>query len=120
MTPTSFQFSITMPGDDRFVGAVRLLAAHAAGYAQLTAEAGAALAHHVERATEAAVEAAKSKNAPIELRFSGDEGTVNIHITCEAAGSARPPRSSHGEGVSVDWSANGSRHTCHIRQRIPA
>jgi hypothetical protein len=119
MTPTSFDFTITMPGDERFVGAVRLLAAHAAGYAQMTAEAGAALAHHVERAATAAVEAAKA-NAPIDLHFSGGEGTVNIHIACEAADAAHPPRSSHGEGVSVEWSAHGSRHTCHIRQRIPA
>src|SRR5215218_10347784 len=39
MTPTSFAFTLTMPGDPRLVAAVRHIAVQAAGYAQLTAEA---------------------------------------------------------------------------------
>jgi hypothetical protein len=120
MTPTSFEFVLTMPGDARLVGAVRLLAAQAAGYAQLTPQAGEGLADHVERVTEAAIDSTNSQNTPIELRFSGDQGTVNVRISWEAAGAARQPRSSPADGVSVNWSASGSRHTCHIRQRIPA
>ena len=54
MTPTSFAFQLTMPGDERFVGAIRLLAAQAASYAKLSAEAGEALAGVVERTTQAA------------------------------------------------------------------
>ena len=50
MTPTSFAFTLTMPGDERFVGAIRQLAAQAASYAQLPAEAGEVLAGHVEQA----------------------------------------------------------------------
>jgi hypothetical protein len=120
MTPTSFEFTVTMPGDPRLLGAVRQLAAHAAGYAQLTAEAGAALAGHVERAAEAAVEASRTRHGPIELRFSGDDRAVNVHIACEAAHASKAPPSSRGEGVSVDWTTNGSHHLCHIRHRSPA
>jgi hypothetical protein len=119
MTPTSFAFTLTMPGDGRLVGAVRQLAAHAAGYAHLTAEAAATLAGHVERAAEAAVEASAAE-APIELRFHGDDGAINVHIACAAAHASRPPRSLRDEGISVDWSTSGSRHLCHIRQRSPA
>jgi hypothetical protein len=120
MTPTSFEFTVTMPGDARFVGAVRQLAAHAAGYAQLTAEAGAVLAGHVERAAEAAVEVCQTRHAPIELRFSGDDTAINVHIVCDAGHGSTAPRSSRGEGVTVEWTTNGSRHRCHIRQRSPA
>ena len=42
-----------MPGDERFVGAIRLLAAQAASYAKLSEEAGEALAGVVERTTQA-------------------------------------------------------------------
>jgi hypothetical protein len=120
MTPTSFEFTLTMPGDARFVGAARQLTAHAAGYAQLTVEAGAELAGQVEHAAQAAVQAAGSRRTPIELRFTRDGGAVNVHIACEAAQSASPPRSSHGKAVTVDWTRTGSRHVCHIRYRTSA
>ena len=120
MTPTSFEFTLTIPGDPRLVGVARQLAAQAAGYAQLTAEAGGTLAGHVERATEAAVDVADARQAPIELRFFGEQGTVNVQIACDATHGSGPPRSSQEEGVTVEWSTNGSRHVCHIRQRVPA
>jgi hypothetical protein len=119
MTPTSFEFTLTMPGDVRLVGAVRQLTAHAAGYAQLSPEAGAALTDHVERAAEAAVEACLTRHAPIELRFSAEDGVINVHIACDAAQTSSPPRSTREKGVTVDWSKNGSRHLCHIQQRSP-
>ena len=102
------------------MGAVRQLAAQAAGYAQLPAEASAALAGHVERAAEAAVEASGTKQAPIELRFTGDGTAVNVHIACEAAQAPAPPPATHDNGVTVDWTSHGSRHLCHIRHRSPA
>ena len=111
---------LTMPGDSRLVGAVRLLAAQAAGYAQLPPEAGSGLASHVAAATEAAIASTNSDHAPIELRFSGDEGMVSVHISCDAPHATRPPRSSSAGGVSVDWTTIGSRHTCHIRHRTSA
>lgn len=119
MTPTSFEFTLTMPSDPRLVGAIRQLATQAASYARLGADAGAMLAGHVERAAEAAVEVSGG-NGPIELRFSAGEGAVNVHIACEAGNAAGASPSSRGEGVSVDWSTNGSRHVCHICHRSPA
>jgi hypothetical protein len=120
MTPTSFAFTLTMPGDVRLVGAIRQLTAHAAGYAQLSAEAGAALTGHVGRAAEAAVKACLNSHASIELRFSADAGVINVHIACDAAETSSPPRSTKDGDVTVDWSKNGSRHLCHIRQRSPS
>lgn len=120
MTPTSFAFTVTLPGDARFVGAVRQLAVQAATYAKLPNAAGEALAHQVERATESAIRSAATDRAPIEVRFSGDEDTVTVVIGCDAARPATPPASTSANGVSVDWSATGSRLTCHIRQPTAA
>jgi hypothetical protein len=100
MTPTSFEFRLTMPGDPRLVGAVRQLTAQAAGYARLSAEVGQQLAEEVERATESAIQATQADDAPIEFEFTGDQREVSVRISCAAAG--------------------GSPHTRHIRQRIPA
>src|SRR5688572_8604323 len=107
MTPTSFEFTVTLPVDSRLVGAIRQLAAHAAGYAQLAADAREALARHVERATKTAIASARTPAGLIGFEFSGDEGAVSIVITCDAAAGTPPPRSSSGEGVSVDWKADG-------------
>ena len=52
--------------------------------------------------------------------LGGDDEAVNIHIACEAGSASKAPPSSRGEGVSVDWTTNGSRHLCHIRHRSPA
>ena len=109
-----------MPGDLRLVGAIRQLAAHAAGYAQLSAAAGEGLAAQVEHATQTAIASTQVPDAIIEFRFSGDETAVKVSISCDTAGSAPPPRSTNDAGVSVHWTADGSRHTCQIRQRIPA
>ena len=100
MTPTSFDFTLTMPGDTRLVDAVRQLANHAATYAQLGAEAAAKLATDVQRATEEAIVATQSQDAPIVLRFTGDPSEVSVKISCDAAG--------------------GSRHLGHIRQPLSA
>ena len=120
MTPTAFDFTVTMPGDARLVGAIRQLAAHAAGYANLSSGAGEGLAAEVERAAQAAIASTPGHEAVIEFRFSGDGTSVKVLISCEAAASAEPPQSSAADGVSVDWTSEGSRHTCRIRQRIPA
>ena len=55
MTPTAFEFTVTMPGDVRLVEAIRQLAAQAAGYAQLTADASAALAATLSARPQAAM-----------------------------------------------------------------
>lgn len=120
MTPTSFDFTVTMPGDARLAGAIRQLAAHAAGYAQLAPEAKQHLAGHVASATEAAIAAAMADHAPIEFRFSGGEDEIEVVISCPADPSAPPPPSMVNGQVSVQWSAAGTRHVCHIRQQLPA
>lgn len=116
MTPTSFVFTVTMAGDLRLVGAVRLLAAQAASYAQLAADAGEGLARVVERETQAAIASTRAQNAPIEFRFSGDEDTLTVVISCQAAPFVQPPKPSSVDGISVAWNADGLRHTCCIRQ----
>jgi hypothetical protein len=120
MTPTSFAFTITMPGDERFVGAIRLLAAQTASYANLSAEAGEALAGEVGRATEALVQSTGSRELPIEFAFSGDANGVSIQLACTAAGAATPPPSTAAEGVTVNWTADGARLTCSIHQPTAA
>jgi hypothetical protein len=120
MTPTDFEFTVILPGDARLVAAVRQLAMQAAGYAQLPTAVAERLAGHVEQATHAAIAATRVQTAQIDFRFTGDSRAVAVEITCEAAPSVRPPQSTSSHGLTVDWNAAGERHTCHIRQLIPA
>jgi hypothetical protein len=120
MTPTDFEFTVVLPGDARLVAAVRQLAKQAAGYANLSAAIAERLAGYVEQATHEAIAAARAQMAQIDLRFSGNESAVAIQISCEAAPAARPPESTANDGLTVDWRISGDRHTCQIRQPIPA
>ena len=116
MTPNSFEFSLTMPGDSRLVGAIRGLTAHAAGYVHLAREIADGLADEVARATEAAIASTDTQSAPIDVRFAGNDAAVLITISCPARGST--PISSSADGVSVEWTSDGRRHTCQIRQPL--
>ena len=89
-----------MPGDARLVGAIRGLAAHAAGYVHLSPDAAAGLAEEVARATEVAISATNSHDAPIDFRFASDGDSVTVTISCAAE--------------------DGSRHTSEVRQPISA
>ena len=109
-----------MPGDERFVGAIRLLAAQAASYAKLPAEAGEALAGAVERATETLIQSIGSPDVPIDYTFSRDADRVSIQFACTAAGAAPPPASTAVDGVTVNWTADGARLTCSIHQPTAA
>ena len=120
MTPTDFEFTVTMPGDVRLIGAVRQLAAQAADYAQLNAEAGEGLAGHVERATQTAIASAVAQHAPVHVRFTANQGAVDVFVSYDAAASAATPPDSSAGGVTVDWTAEGSRRTCHIRRPLSA
>ena len=120
MTPTSFEFTLTLPGDARLVDAVRGLTAHAAGYASLGDSAREGLAGQVAAATEAAMAAARGPDSPIGLRFTGDDEAITVVISCEAAASAPRPASTSSSDATVDWETQGSRHVCHIRHRISA
>jgi hypothetical protein len=117
MTPTAFDFTLKMPGDSRLIGAVRQLTEHAADYAKLTPDAGAALAGHVQRATEQAISAAKTPSALIEYRFSADADAIMVAFWTDAA--APSPRPSFtADDVTVDWTMEGSRHICRIRRQL--
>lgn len=105
-----------MPGDPRFLGAIRALAVQAASYAQFPAETGDSLAGDVARAAESAMQSSASDGAPIDVAFTGDESALTVVIGCESAAAAGQPDSSSNAGRSVDWQADGSRLTCHIRQ----
>ena len=119
MTPNSFEFTVTLPGDARFLGAVRHLATQAADYAQLPSDTGAELAAEVARAAEVAF-AAEAAGGPIEIVFSGSDKAVTVTISCASTGAAPGSKSNAGEGISVEWTSSKGRHVCHIRQRIPA
>ena len=117
MTPTEFDFTVTMPGDSRLVGAIRQLTTHAAGYAHLSADAAERLAGHVEHATEQAIAASRVRTGTIEFRFSADAESLAITFSCDCAAAARPSSSSSDE-VTVDWTTEGTTCVCRIRQRL--
>ena len=118
MTPTEFNFTLTMPGDSRLVGAIRQLTAHAAGYAQLPPHAGQKFAEYVERATEVAISASKVQSALIQYRFTADPEEIIVVFACDVAATAPRPASTSNGAVTVDWTSDGSRHVCRIRQRL--
>ena len=118
MTPTSFEFTVSLPGDARLLGAVKGLTAHAAGYAQLGDSARDEFASQVAAATEAAMAAAP--DGPIDLRFTGAEEALTVVISCQASASVPRSTSTSAADLTIDWATDGSRHVCHIRQRISA
>jgi hypothetical protein len=120
MTPTEFDFTVKMPADARLVAAIRQLAAHAAGYAQLPADTGEQLADHVERVTEVAIAAAKVQRALIEYRFTADPAAIVVVCSCDVAASALQPSSTASDGLTIDWTTDGSRQVCRIRVRLTA
>jgi hypothetical protein len=118
MTPTSFEFTVTVPVDARLVGAIRGLTTHAAGYAHLSEDAGHGLAAHVERAMETAIAATPANPRRLDFRFTGDAERLSIVISFEAASSSAPPGPLAEGGITVEWQVDDSRHVCQIRQRI--
>jgi hypothetical protein len=108
-----------MPGDPRFLGAIRALAEQAASYAKLSADAGKALAGEVERAADSAIRAVSSADAVIDVAFAGDESAVTVVIGCDQGGAAaRPPDASSSNGISVHWRSDEGRLTCQVRQVV--
>jgi hypothetical protein len=120
MTPTDFEFTVTLPGDARLIGAVKLLAAQAAEYVQLTPDATDRLADQVERAAEAAITSSAVPHHLIQVRFSADPQAIDVVIATDASSSAAMPASSSADDLTVDWTSEGSRRTCHIRRPLPA
>jgi hypothetical protein len=97
MDPTSFQFVLTLPGDNRLVGAVRDLSAHAATYAKLPGDVIQSFARKVADEMQSAIDNTGIQDAAIEFRFSG---TADALL------------------VTLSWSRNGSRETREVRQYL--
>jgi hypothetical protein len=120
MTPTEFDFTLTMPGDSRLLGAIRQLTAHAAGYAQLNAQAAEQLAGHVEQATEVVIAASRAQTAQVEYRFTADAEALVVVFSCDVAPSSPHPPSSANGAVTIEWTSHGPRHVCRIRRLLSA
>jgi hypothetical protein len=99
MEPNSFQFVLTLPGDNRLVGAVRDLSAHAATYAKLSSDVSRSFAGKVADEMQSAIDASGIQDAPIEFRFNATADALLVTLT---------------------WSRNGSRETREIRQHLSA
>ncbi len=78
MSPESFTFTLTMPGDTRLVGVVRDLCAHAAGYAKLSDAAGASFCERVAEAAGRAV--AERPHRPCPLEFCCADGELRVTV----------------------------------------
>jgi hypothetical protein len=78
VSPESFNFKVTVPGDDRLLGVVRDLCAHAASYATLAESAGKAFCDRVVAAAAEAVEKAAGAPCPMVFDCSGGELRVTI------------------------------------------
>lgn len=78
MSPESFSFTVTVPGDPRLVGVVRDLCAHAAGYAKLSEAAGAALCEQVSAAATQFVGDRPDTPCPLHFTCAGGELRVAV------------------------------------------
>lgn len=78
MTPESFNFTVTVPGDHRLVGVVRDICAHAVGYARLPDDAGASFC---ARVADAALQAVSSRpDLPCALEFHCTAGELRVTV----------------------------------------
>lgn len=78
MSPESFNFTVTLPGDERLVGVVRDICAHAVGYARLPEDAGASFCTRVAEAARHAVSA--RPDAPCALVFDCRDGELRVTV----------------------------------------
>lgn len=97
MEPHSFQFVLTLPGDNRLVGAVRDLTAHAATYARLSNDVCQSFANRVASEMQSAIDTTGIQDAPFEFRFDRSGDTLL---------------------VTLSWSRNGSPVTREVRQQL--
>jgi hypothetical protein len=115
MDATSFQFTMTMPGDDRLMETVRDLTAHAAKYAQLAEPVAQAIVDQVLAA--ATVSSRTAGASAVELRFERTPDRFDVAIEWDG----RPPAGNHphrdGDSTSVEWSHDGHRQRCLVSHR---
>lgn len=116
MDATSFQFTMTMPGDDRLANTVRDLTAHAARYAELSDGDVKTLVDDVLAAT-AVSSSTGGHNGLVEIRFERTADRLSVAIEWEghAPAESHPLRSSHS--TAVEWSHQGRRQRCLISRR---
>ena len=77
MTPQAFSFKMTVPNDPESVSVAAVVAAHAAEYAKLPAEAGAAF---VERVRAAAVPVLTGGDGHTLIVFAAEGGRLVVTI----------------------------------------
>ncbi|MGE3889538.1 MAG: hypothetical protein AB7H81_24185 [Vicinamibacterales bacterium] len=78
VSPESFHFTITVPADERLVGVVRDLCAHAVSYAKLAGPTGHAFCDRVGAAAADAV--GRSAGAPCPMVFECAGGELSVTI----------------------------------------
>ena len=88
---------LTLPGDNRLVGAVRDLTAHAATYARLSNDVCQAFASKVANEMQSAIDTTGIQDAPLEFRFDRSGDTLL---------------------VTLSWSRNGTPVTREVRQKL--
>ncbi len=115
MNQTSFGFTMQISGDRALLGAVRDLASHVASYAGGRAVA-AAVADEVVTAAEATIAACRGDGSLIDVRFERTAECLEVFVAGGQATSLSATHLSRGPGLSVDWSVEGGRQICHIRQ----
>jgi len=115
MTQTSFEFTMQVSGNRAMLAAVRDLASQVASYAGGKAVA-AAVADEVVTAAEAAIAAGRGDGAPIDVRFKRTASCLEVFVAGGTFMTLSTTHLSRGPGLSVDWSVDGGRQICHIRQ----
>jgi hypothetical protein len=117
MDATSFQFMMTMPGDQRLVETVRDLTAHAAKYAQLSDRDSRTLVADVQAALIASASAAGGADGVIEIRFERTADRLEVVLEWEG----RPPSAidapPSSDTTDVHWSHDGRRQRCLVSLR---
>lgn len=78
MSPESFNFTVTLPADQRLVGVVRDLCAHAVGYAKMPEATGASFCDRVAAAVVRAVDA--EPESPCSLVFDCAGGELRVTV----------------------------------------
>jgi hypothetical protein len=78
VSPESFNFTVTLPGDERIVGVARDLCAHAVDYAKMSEGAGASFCDRVADAAVQAVASQPGVPCPIVFDCAGGELRVTV------------------------------------------
>ncbi len=114
MDATSFQFTMTIPGDERLVGAVRDVTMHAAKYAQLSHRDIRTLVDDVLAATAVSASAAGGANGMVEFRFERTADRLDVAIEWEGRAPSTPRGSRASGSTSTHWTHDGRRQRCLI------